>query len=69
MPKQYNASEIQHLINNLNLGTSQQGAGDFTAGNIAAAQLVAPIAIPATATATQVATAFNELLTALNTYT
>lgn len=69
MSKQYNAAEIQYLLNNLNLGTSQQGAGDFTAGNIAAAQLVAPIESPSTATAAQVATAFNELLVALNTYT
>lgn len=63
-----NTSAIQELINNLNLGTAQQGAGDYLVGNLAAAQQVSPIASPGTATAAQVATAFNELLTALNTY-
>lgn len=68
MSAKYKVSTIQALINKLNLGTAEQGAGDFIVGNLAAAQDVAPIASPSTATTTQIATAFNALIAALNTH-
>lgn len=57
--------QIQHLLNNLNLGTSQTGAGDYIIGTLTASAAVTPLANPSTATTTQIATALNALITAL----
>jgi len=68
MATEYEITAIQKLVNKLNLGTAEQGAGDYIVGNLAAAQAVSPIASPSTATAEQVATQFNALIAALNTH-
>lgn len=59
-------AEIKALLNKLNLGTSHAAAGDYVVGTLEAAAAVTPIADPATATAEDVATKLNELITALN---
>lgn len=67
----FDTTKIQHLLNNINLGTSEAAAGDYligtVAGNVKAAAAVAPIASPSTATTQEVATALNALITALGT--
>lgn len=67
----FDTNKIQHLLNNINLGTSEAGAGNYLigtiAGNVKAAAAVTPIASPSTATTQQVATTLNALITALGT--
>jgi len=66
--------QIKKLLNNINLGTSHAGVGDYVVDSIeassaatTAAAAVTPIADPSTASAEDVANAVNALITALGT--